>query len=191
MGHSVLPERETRELYTSLTPLVLLSSLVILSVYDRSPKQIKALIYMLSVAVVSFCVEVLGVATGIIFGEYSYGTSLGPKIGGTPLLIGINWIFLVYATAAIQAPLGRGIITTIVIPTLLMLGYDIIMEQVAPMMQMWSWEGEYSLAKLSCLGALAALFHAVRYWLRIDFRNRISPFIFLIQILFFSIILAL
>lgn len=136
-----LAREETRELYTSLTPLVLLSSLVILSVYDRSPKQIKALIYMLSVAVVSFCVEVLGVATGIIFGEYSYGTSLGPKIGGTPLLIGINWIFLVYATAAIQAPLGRGVITTIVIPTLLMLGYDVIMEQVAPMMQMWSWEG--------------------------------------------------
>ena len=187
-----LAREETRELYTSLTPLVLLSSLVILSVYDRSPKQIKALIYMLSVAVVSFCVEVLGVATGVIFGEYSYGTSLGPKIGGTPLLIGINWIFLVYATAAIQAPLGRGIITTIVIPTLLMLGYDIIMEQVAPMMQMGSWEGgSIPLQNYVVWGALAALFHAVRYWLRIDFRNRIAPFIFLIQILFFSIILSL
>ena len=38
-----LAREETRELYTSLTPLVLLSSLVILSVYDRSPKQIKDL----------------------------------------------------------------------------------------------------------------------------------------------------
>lgn len=136
-----LAREETRELYTSLTPLVLLSSLFILCIYDRSPKHIKALIYILSVVIVSFCVELLGVATGVIFGEYGYGTSLGPKIAGTPLLIGINWIFLVYATAAIQAPLGRGVITTIVIPTLLMLGYDVIMEQVAPMMQMWSWEG--------------------------------------------------
>ena len=70
-----LAREETRELYTSLTPLVLLSSLVILSIYDRSPKQIKALIYMLSEAVVSFCVELIGVATGGIFGEYDYGTS--------------------------------------------------------------------------------------------------------------------
>lgn len=187
-----LAREETRELYTSLTPLVLLSSLFILCIYDRSAKHIKALIYILSVVIISFCVELLGVATGVIFGEYGYGTSLGPKIGGTPLLIGINWIFLVYATAAIQAPLGRGIITTIVVPTLLMLGYDIIMEQVAPMMQMWSWQGgSIPLQNYIVWGALAGIFHAVRYWLRIDFRNRIAPFIFLIQILFFSIILAI
>lgn len=187
-----LTQGETRELYTSLTPLVLLSSLFILCIYDRSPKHIKALIYILSVVIVSFSVEFLGVATGVIFGEYGYGTSLGPKIAGTPLLIGINWIFLVYATAAIQAPLGRGVITTIVIPTLLMLGYDAIMEQVAPMMQMWSWEGgSVPLQNYLVWGALAGLFHTVKYWLRIDFRNRIAPFIFFIQILFFSIILAL
>ncbi|EFC73145.1 carotenoid biosynthesis protein [Prevotella melaninogenica] len=187
-----LTRGETRELYTSLTPLVLLSSLFILCIYDRSPKHIKALIYILSVVIVSFSVEFLGVATGVIFGEYGYGTSLGPKIAGTPLLIGINWIFLVYATAAIQAPLGRGVITTIVIPTLLMLGYDAIMEQVAPMMQMWSWEGgSVPLQNYLVWGALAGLFHTVKYWLRIDFRNRIAPFIFFIQILFFSIILAL
>ena len=191
-GAFALAREETRELYTSLTPLVLLSSLFILCIYDRSPKHIKALIYSLSVVIVSFCVELLGVATGVIFGEYGYGTSLGPKIAGTPLLIGINWIFLVYATAAIQAPLGRGVITTIVIPTLLMLGYDAIMEQVAPMMQMWSWEGgSVPLQNYLVWGALAGLFHTVKYWLRIDFRNRIAPFIFLIQILFFSIILAL
>ena len=150
-----LAREETRELYTSLTPLVLLSSLFILCIYDRSPKHIKALIYILSVVIVSFCVELLGVATGVIFGEYGYGTSLGPKIAGTPLLIGINWIFLVYATAAIQAPLGRGVITTIVIPTLLMLGYDVIMEQVAPMMQMWSWEGEVFPCKTILFGELS------------------------------------
>ena len=187
-----LAREQTREFYTSLTPLVLLSSLFILYIYDRSPKQIKALIYILSVVIISFCVELLGVATGTIFGEYGYGTSLGPKIGGTPLLIGINWIFLVYATAAIQAPLGRGIITTIVIPTSLMLGYDIIMEQIAPIMQMWSWQGgSIPLQNYVVWGTLAGLFHAVRYWLRIDFRNRIAPFIFLVQILFFSILFAL
>lgn len=183
---------ETRELYASLTPLVLLFSILILSVYDRSSRQLKSLIYILSVIVISFGVELLGVATGLIFGDYSYGTGLGPKVGGTPLLIGINWIFLVYATAAMQAPLGRGINTTIILPTLLMLGYDLIMEQVAPMMKMWSWQGgSIPLQNYIVWGALAGLFHAARYWLRIDFHNRIAPFLLFIQILFFSIILVL
>ena len=36
-------------------------------------------------------VEWIGVHTGYLFGSYDYGTVLGPKLLGVPLIIGINW----------------------------------------------------------------------------------------------------
>ena len=38
-----------------------------------------------------FAVEVIGVATGLLFGDYSYGTGLGPKVLDVPLLMGVLW----------------------------------------------------------------------------------------------------
>ena len=35
--------------------------------------------------------EWIGVHTGYLFGSYSYGENLGPKIDGIPYLIGVNW----------------------------------------------------------------------------------------------------
>ena len=62
------------------------------------PKQMLAffLIFLLG-----FVVEVVGVQTGLIFGSYSYGATLGVKLFDTPLLIGLNWIFVSYSSYSI------------------------------------------------------------------------------------------
>jgi putative membrane protein len=39
----------------------------------------------------------LGVHTGILFGNYKYGNALGLKLNDVPILIGINWFIVVYA----------------------------------------------------------------------------------------------
>ena len=36
-------------------------------------------------------VEIIGVQTGALFGAYSYGDILGPKIAGVPLILGALW----------------------------------------------------------------------------------------------------
>lgn len=179
-----------QDLFVRLTPFVLIFSLLILGLYDRSPERVKALIFSIGVAVTSFLVEFLGVATGLVFGDYNYGAALGLKLGGAPLLIGLNWIFLIYISAAMISSLPKTIITSVILPALFMIGYDLIMEQVAPEMKMWFWEGDsVPLQNYLAWGVLALIFHSVRYKMGVEFRNRMALFLFILQLVFFSIIL--
>ena len=52
---------------------------------------------------VSIGVEIIGIATGKIFGVYEYGRGLGIKIADVPVIIGLNWVFLVYASNGITS----------------------------------------------------------------------------------------
>ncbi|NLA62017.1 MAG: carotenoid biosynthesis protein, partial [Bacteroidales bacterium] len=51
-----------------------------------------------------------------------------------------NWFFLVYTTAAIFEKTKMSSAMKILLASLSMLVYDIVMEQVAPLMDMWSWK---------------------------------------------------
>src|SRR6056297_2721763 len=46
---------------------------------------------VLTAALIGTVAEAIGVQTGIIFGEYIYGSVLGPKIFDTPLMVGVMW----------------------------------------------------------------------------------------------------
>ncbi|WP_082226856.1 carotenoid biosynthesis protein [Porphyromonas canoris] len=189
-GALQLANPETRTLYTGMTPWVLLFSVLFLGLYDKTPKRSGLLLFSLIVAVLSFGVEVWGVATGDVFGSYSYGSELGVKIAETPLLIGLNWVLLLYLSAAISSFLPRNILSWIILPSILMVGYDMVMEQVAPRMDMWSWGGDViPVQNYLVWGVLALLFHTLRYVMNITVRNRMALFLFTIQVLFFLIIL--
>ena len=45
-----------------------------------------------------FGVEVIGVETGLLFGDYEYGSGLGPKVLKVPMLMGVLWWILLLGT---------------------------------------------------------------------------------------------
>jgi len=126
-------------LFIKLVPyhLLLMLGLMVFTVNDRSLGLIKftAVVYL-----AGFFIEVIGVNTGQIFGDYIYGTALGIKLWATPLLIGVNWLILVYSTGVfletfnfkskwLFSALGAGIL----------LGIDFLIEPVAIKFDYWSW----------------------------------------------------
>lgn len=183
----------THRYFMLLTPLVLLLSLALLIWYDRDRRkggQRNRIVSYLFVFTAGFLVEMWGVNTGALFGSYLYGSSLGPKIYGTPPLIGLNWVLMIYLTSAIFTPQRRNLLNGIVWPSLLMVGYDLIMEQVAPKMDMWSWQNDVvPLQNYLMWGVLAVIFHSVRYWMRVRDRNPMALPLFVVQTLFFLLIL--
>lgn len=185
----------THSLFMKLTPLVLLLSLALLYWYDRDRRkgrQGKRILFYAFVFIASFLVEMWGVNSGVVFGSYLYGSGLGVKIAGTPLLIGLNWVLMIYLTSAIFTPLHRNVLNGILFPSLLMVGYDLILEQVAPKMEMWSWANDHiPLQNYLMWGVLALLFHTVRYLLIIGDRNRMALPVYLVQLLFFLLIFLL
>ena len=52
---------------------------------------------------IGFFVEVLGVYSGLLFGEYHYGKTLGFQFLGVPLIIGMNWVLLVVSSFAVSS----------------------------------------------------------------------------------------
>lgn len=124
--------------FRSLTPVNLLLSAVLVIVMSN---QSKGLFYMtlLMIALASYFIEVAGVKTGWIFGHYHYGSALGYKLLSTPLLIGVNWALLIYATN--QWVKFENKYVNVVIAALLMIGLDFFIEQSAARFDFWYWRG--------------------------------------------------
>lgn len=100
---------------------------------------------------VGYWIEVLGVHTGLIFGVYWYGDTLGVQCLKVPLVLGANWLILVYGAVVLMArylPL-KGIKTTWIraviqsgIGAALLVLLDILIEPVAIHFDFWHWQSE-------------------------------------------------
>ncbi|HRX12979.1 MAG TPA: carotenoid biosynthesis protein [Draconibacterium sp.] len=176
-------------LFVKLIPYALILSSVALVFYHKS-FDTKTIIVFISIYLTGFFVEVTGVNTGLIFGQYYYGESLGLKVFNTPLIIGLNWLLLVYLTASVLESSNTAVPVKIVISALLMLGYDLIIEQIAPLLNMWNWQSNLIPVKnyLSWF-LLALVFHAAIQVFRIKTKNKLAPVILVCQVSFFLILL--
>jgi putative membrane protein len=106
-----------------------------------------------------FLIEFAGVYTGNILVN-TIRKRAGIKVGNTPLLIGVNWLLMVYLSANLTAKLQWGAIASVVTASLVMVAYDIVLEQVAPALEMWYWRTLLSRSKLVAWFVCALIFHA-------------------------------
>ena len=178
----------SRDIFIRLTPLALLLCLSALLAFHRSDAPGKDLLIFGTILTAGFLVETAGVNSGKIFGNYAYGEGLGLKIFNTPLLIGVNWVVLTYSTAIIVDKLTVPGVLRIPAASALMVLYDLIMEQVAPVMRMWSFENAIPAQNYLMWFVVAAIFHTMILIAGLRFSNRIAPFIFIIQGIFFLIL---
>lgn len=123
-----------------LTPfnLVFASAIIL---YNASGINRTYMIWFLVIAFAGYFIEVAGVKTGIIFGEYSYGAGLGYKMLEVPLILGLNWAILVFATAAVTRPLKVNVVMKSALAASIMVAYDVLLEPVAIRFDFWSWAG--------------------------------------------------
>ena len=185
--------------FTMLTPLnLILMFFLLLWTETRWTKN-----YFLYFAIAfsaGMITEIIGVHTGWLFGDYSYGTVLGPRLAAVPLLIGINWFVVTYAARTIALEmlsfLSRHTVLASVfrIPnmhriSLVLLGaalataYDWIMEPVAVRLGFWTWNrGDIPAFNYYCWFALSVLL--LLFPLR-SLSNRFAIHLFVIQALFF------
>jgi putative membrane protein len=128
-----------RDLFLKITPFQLIGTAAVL-LLNHSNIRKKELIFFILCALIGFSVEVVGVQTGLIFGHYQYGSALGFQIAGVPLTIALNWLIMVYITGQAFRRIRREFQP--LAGALLMTGIDVIIEQVAPKLDFWVFEGE-------------------------------------------------
>lgn len=134
----------SKEFFRFLTPFHLLSSAAIL-VYFEPNKSNRFWAFLVISYLIGFFIEVAGVNTGLIFGEYTYGKTLGIKIWETPLMIGVNWFVLCFITAKTLNYLGQKFLESSHTWVFIFLGggimtlLDFFAEPPAIYHDMWSW----------------------------------------------------
>lgn len=149
----------------------------------------KIIIGIVAVGVLGYSFEVLGVQTGVIFGEYAYGEALGWKWMGTPFVIGLNWAMLCYFSVYTFSKWIKPwwLLSSVAALSLVLL--DFIIEPVAIQLDFWTWtEPEIPLQNYLAWFALAAIFNKIIVLTKETSENKLAPYLFLIQTLFFAIL---
>jgi len=136
-----LPE-PLRGLVLKSTPIHL--SVVALLMIPSTPDQRRLGFAALALCLVyGFVVEWIGVNTGWPFGAYRYGDALGPKSGGVPWSIGLNW-FVVSLSARQWIPFRAGrvwqLFAWVLGSSALMVFLDMWIEPLAPELDYWYWD---------------------------------------------------
>jgi putative membrane protein len=179
----------TRNLFKFLTPFSLLASMALLLIHHRrfTPRFWAGALIIFAAGV---AVEAVGVATGLLFGEYSYGETLGPQLFHTPFMIGVNWFLLVYCSLSIvdryiDMPYFRAVAAAA-----LMVVYDFALEPAAIWLDMWSWAGgAVPLQNYLAWFIIAFLLNSLAGRLGVfDRENKLALPLFFIQMGFFILV---
>ena len=178
----------TADLFTRLIPLTLLASIAVLLAFHSKWEKRHILVFAL-IALLGYLIEVAGVLTGVVFGEYQYHYALGFKVFGTPPVIGINWLMLIYAVYGIFEFQRLPAWLKILGGASLMVAYDIILEPVAITLNMWSWGGgDIPIQNYIAWVVISVVFLVMMHLAKVRTNNPISKYLFMVQLVFFMVL---
>ncbi len=132
--------------------------------WDEKPNiklQIAGLIFA-----TTFVLEIVGVNTGVLFGHYSYGSLLGFKLFGVPVIIGLVWFIVTFSVWQIVLVSGlKKIYEQLVLGVMVVILFDLLLEQFAVSVGLWQWRGGHiPLLNYICWAGLStAIFLIYKY----------------------------
>jgi len=195
-----------KEFFIRATPFNLLLSFALL-VWTHPGKNRYFAVFIILVFCIGFAVEVLGVNTGLLFGDYQYGTVLGPRWKAVPLVIGINWILVIcccgISTHTLITKAGASLpggadgkmaglkaLSVIVDGATLAVLFDWLMEPVAVKLGFWTWNGgaDIPMYNYLCWFVISALLLTLFQFLRFQKQNKFAVNLLLIQGMFFLVL---
>ncbi len=126
------------------TPLLLLTNAAVLAAVLDDERARALRWWCVGAWTLTVALEMIGVATGRVFGPYHYGATLGGQVAGVPLLIGLNWVTLLLGALALTergwlGPRVSGRWLRPVLAAALLTGFDWVLEPVAVQLDYWQW----------------------------------------------------
>lgn len=179
---------EYRSNFLSLSFFNLALSFALL-LMGRNLQSLRLYVFIFFAFVVGVGVELIGVHTGYLFGDYAYGESLGVKFYDVPIIIGINWGMLVIISASVAQRFQMNKFLQAVVASLFMLLLDVLIEPVAVESDYWTWEGDViPLFNFVCWFGVALLLQFVYFGLNLAEKNKVATALYCIQFMFFLIL---
>lgn len=186
LGH-IVPA--TRGIMFTLTPWALLICGLIILVPEFTERDTRFFAWFLVSGIVTFFIEAAGVATGRIFGPYAYGDVLGVKALGVPIIIGFNWVVVLFGSIQLSACIVKRRWQAVLLAPLLVVAFDFIMEPVAVAFGYWKWFSDgvplQNYAAWFIISFCLALFYTAA---GIRGRRRLPAYYFILLSLYFALL---
>jgi uncharacterized membrane protein len=85
-------------------------------------------VWAIVVLMVTFFLEALGTATGKIFGPYTYGGTLAPKLLKVPVVIAFNWLLVILGALILARLITRRRVLAAFLGAAFAAGFDFLLE---------------------------------------------------------------
>lgn len=178
---------EYRDWFLALTPVQLLSSLVLLLLFHRGWNEAFPIVAAAAFWI-GFGAEIIGIHTGYLFGDYVYGPTLGPKLWEVPIVIGVNWFLLIYTTGEAFRKISNDFYAAF-LSACAMTAIDYIIEPVAVALDFWYWKNEL-IPWTNYLGwfGVSFLIHLIYRKANFEKSNPLAIWLLITLILFFTVL---
>jgi bisanhydrobacterioruberin hydratase len=182
-GHLIV---STRDLMTMLTPFTLFLTGGVVAYKSFYKADSKFILWGIITYLITYLLEVAGVKTGLVFGEYIYGNALGFRVLEVPLVIGFNWVLVILGAISISKSFSDNIFIISVLAAILSVIFDYFLEPVAIKLDYWEWEAiAVPLQNYIAWFIITYIFSFVLLKIKSDFKEGITREYFLIQFVFF------
>ena len=195
-----------KSFFLAATPFNLLLSFALL-IWTHQEKNLHFFLFFIACFAIGIAVEIIGINTGILFGDYTYGDVLGYRFKNVPLLIGINWFLIIYccgisihtllmkainrvAADTGKTPTAIKALSVIIDGATLAVFFDWLMEPVAVKLGYWAWNGDGSIPMLNyiCWFVVSLLLLAIFHFAKFNKQNKFAVNLLLIQLMFFLVL---
>jgi putative membrane protein len=186
------------------TPINLLLMFGLL-VWTQREKNSSFWLFVLLTLAIGIAVEMIGVNTKLLFGDYSYGNVLGYKLSNVPLIIGVNWFIIIYccgisihtllikainkvSAETATAPMTLKALSVIIDGATLAVFFDWLMEPVAMQLGYWKWTGDIPFYNYLCWFIVAIALLSLFHFCRFNKQNKFAVHLLMIQVMFFLLL---
>ncbi len=186
------------------TPINLLLMFALI-IWTQAEKNTFFFIFLATAVATGIVVEIIGVNTQMLFGQYSYGIVLGPKIKAVPFIIGINWFIIIYccgisihtllmkaiqkiATDTSSTPQALKAVSVIIDGATMAVFFDWVMEPVAMQLGFWQWQGDIPMYNYTCWFGVSMILLTVFHFCNFNKTNKFAVHLLMIQVLFFLLL---
>jgi putative membrane protein len=193
------------DFFVSLTPLNLLVCAGLIF-WTQEEINIPFIGFCLAAFALGFASEWVGINTGMLFGEYTYGEVLGPKWQGVPYLIGIQWLVVIYCAGISMAMMHERMlknqpeaykqfpgfwvaISMVADAALVAVIFDWILEPVAVELGYWTWaNNEIPWMNYATWWGVSAVIMLFFHFLRFKKHNLFAVHLLMMQAMFFLLL---
>ncbi|RYD81908.1 MAG: carotenoid biosynthesis protein [Sphingobacteriales bacterium] len=192
--------------FVNTTPLHL-SLMAVLLFYTQEKINGPFIIFFAACFITGIAVEIIGTSTGYLFGNYSYGTVLGPGYKNVPYIIGVNWFIIIYCCGVavhsllkkvsdkmseeMERPLKKIKALSIVVDgATLAVAFDWLIEPVAIKLGYWAWLGDGQIPMFNYISwfVISMLLLLIFHYGPFKKQNKFAINLLLIQAMFFLLL---